>query len=68
VIRAPEVENVLTGRVLDDDAVEQAAQRASEAARPIDDVRGSADYRKMVVGGLMRRALRDLRRQMAEEG
>jgi CO/xanthine dehydrogenase FAD-binding subunit len=68
VIRAQEVENVLTGRVLDDDAVEQAAQRASEAARPIDDVRGSADYRKMVVGGLMRRALRDLRRQMAEEG
>ncbi len=68
VIRAPEVEMALTGGALDDDAVERAAQLASEAARPIDDVRGSADYRKMVVGGLMRRALHDLRRQMTGEG
>lgn len=57
VIRAVEAEHVLEGRRADevlDDAV--AAVRA--AATPIDDVRGSAWYRREVVGRLLEEAVR----------
>lgn len=64
VIRLPEAEVALVGSVLEEDRIEQAAQLASEAAEPINDVRGSARYRKAVVAGLVRRALHELRSQI----
>ena len=47
-----------------EDRIERAGQLASEASKPIDDVRGSAHYRKVVVVGLVRRALNELRSQI----
>jgi carbon-monoxide dehydrogenase medium subunit len=49
---------MLTGRVLTDEAIEEAAEKATEAARPISDMRGSAEYRKELVKVLTRRTLK----------
>jgi carbon-monoxide dehydrogenase medium subunit len=46
----------LIGSRLEDEALGRAAAAASAAARPIDDKRGTADYRRTVVGVLTRRA------------
>ena len=64
VIRASEAERSLVGSYLEEDRIEQAAQLASEIAKPIDDVRSSANYRKAVLVGLVRRALNELRSQI----
>lgn len=52
----PEAAAELVGRHLDDDALVRAGAAASAAARPIDDKRGTAAYRRRVVGVLTRRA------------
>jgi carbon-monoxide dehydrogenase medium subunit len=61
IIRAPEAEAALLGTTLDDATIARAATLAAEAARPIDDVRGSAAYRREVVRSFTARALRWLR-------
>lgn len=60
IIRVPNAESFLVGRVLNDATIESTALMASEAAKPIDDVRASARYRKLAVQGLIRRALHKL--------
>jgi CO/xanthine dehydrogenase FAD-binding subunit len=45
IVRAPEVEKYLIGKSLTDEVIKQAGELARGAARPIDDVRGPADYR-----------------------
>jgi carbon-monoxide dehydrogenase medium subunit len=52
----PEAADALVGSRLDDQALGRAAEAASRAARPIDDKRGTAAYRRAVVGVLTRRA------------
>jgi len=47
----------LIGKKLDESALATAAQLASEASSPIDDMRGTAEYRRHVTGVLTRRAL-----------
>jgi carbon-monoxide dehydrogenase medium subunit len=47
----------LVGRLVNEDFMEAAASAAMEAASPISDIRGSADYRRDIVGVLTRRAL-----------
>lgn len=47
----------LVGQPPDQDAFRAAANEAMEAAEPISDVRGSADFRRELVGVLTRRAL-----------
>jgi carbon-monoxide dehydrogenase medium subunit len=57
IVRAEEAEATLVGRVLDRDACARAARSASEAIAPIDDVRGSAAYRRIAVAALVAQAL-----------
>jgi len=61
IIHAPQAENFLIGRELTEDVYARAAELAAEASRPIDDLRGSAAYRREMVRVLVMRALRLLR-------
>jgi CO/xanthine dehydrogenase FAD-binding subunit len=47
----------LVGTTLDDAAITKAASLAQAAAKPISDMRGDADYRRHLVGVLVKRAL-----------
>ncbi len=57
-MRAKGAEVAIKGTKMEDKAIEEAAQTASEEARPISDVRGSAEYRREMVKVLTRRALK----------
>jgi len=61
IIRAPEAEAALVGGPLNEERIAEAARLASEAARPIDDVRGSAWFRNEEVAALTRRGLEAIR-------
>ncbi len=61
IIRAPDVEKYLVGKSLTDEVIETAGALAKGAARPIDDVRGSAEYRVEMMRVLTMRALRQIR-------
>jgi carbon-monoxide dehydrogenase medium subunit len=55
--RVPEAEAALLAGRLSPDAVDRVAELAMVAARPIGDVRATAEYRREMVGALVRRAL-----------
>jgi carbon-monoxide dehydrogenase medium subunit len=57
-LRATRAEAALRGQTLTDQVVEEASRLASEDARPIDDVRSTAEYRREMVRVLTRRGLR----------
>lgn len=56
-IRALLAEKTIIGQKLEMDVVEQAAQAAASEARPISDLRSSAEYRQRMVAVHVRRAL-----------
>ncbi|MGH7878247.1 MAG: FAD binding domain-containing protein, partial [Candidatus Binataceae bacterium] len=56
-IFAKEASAALVGKKLDAASIEKAAQLAIAASSPIDDMRGTAEFRRHVVGVLTRRAL-----------
>ena len=56
-IRATAAEQALEGKPVTPEAIERAAALAVEAARPISDQRGSADFRRHLVQVLTRRTL-----------
>ena len=60
-VHLAEVDALLTGSDLSEETVEQAGRKLMEAADPIDDVRGSAEYRRMIIPGLLQRAVDELR-------
>lgn len=55
--RAHEAEALLTGKVPDTALIAETAHLAAESTRPIDDIRGTAAYRKRVVAITVRRLL-----------
>ncbi len=55
--RAYEAEAVLTGKPLSEDNFQQAGKVASSESSPIDDIRGSAEYRRDIVRVMVARAL-----------
>ena len=56
-VRAAAAERALEGQPLTPSLIEQAAALAVEAAKPISDQRGSADFRRHLVRVLTRRTL-----------
>ena len=52
----PKAAEALIGTRIDDTALQAAADAASDTANPISDKRGSADYRRTVVGVMTKRA------------
>ena len=61
ITRAREAEQALVGQVLSSETIDRAADLAPASAHPIDDIRGSAAYRKYMVATFVRRALRQIR-------
>lgn len=57
VFREKRAEALLRGQAISPALIEQAAQTAAEAVRPISDVRSNADYRREMVALLTRRAI-----------
>ena len=56
--RITEAETVLNDAKIDETVIERAADAAMAAVDPIDEVETSADYRRALVGTLLKRALR----------
>jgi carbon-monoxide dehydrogenase medium subunit len=57
-IKAARAEAALKGQRLDDDAIRAAARLAADAAEPVEDLRGSVEYKRDMVRILTARALR----------
>jgi len=57
IIFSPEAEQFLKGKLLSEDVISQTAELAAQVATPIDDVRGSAEYRLEMIRILAKRAL-----------
>ncbi len=57
VIRAEKAENSLGGQELSDGSIQTAAELAAQASNPIDDIRGTAGYRREMVKVLTARLL-----------
>lgn len=56
-IQAKQAETELRGKKIDDKAMQRAGEAAREAAEPQSDMRGSADYKRVLVAALVKRAL-----------
>ncbi|MCB0116139.1 MAG: FAD binding domain-containing protein [Caldilineaceae bacterium] len=61
IVRADAAESFLAGKALTDDVIAEAARLATTAASPIDDIRGSGEYRLAMVEALTARVLRQIR-------
>ncbi|MEW5891072.1 MAG: xanthine dehydrogenase family protein subunit M [Pseudomonadota bacterium] len=58
-LRAETAEKLLTGKAIDDQLVEQAAQLAMEICDPAEDLRGDKEYKIHMAGEMTRRAIRE---------
>jgi len=60
IVHAAQAEQALIGKTLSEAVIEEVSRLARESARPIDDVRSSADYRYEMVRVCVARALRQI--------
>ena len=67
IVHAVDAERFLISKSLSVDVIENAAKLAVEAATPIDDIRGSAAYRREMVRVLTGRGLRALKNGVERE-
>jgi carbon-monoxide dehydrogenase medium subunit len=58
-LRVKEAEEILSGEQLSDDVIQAAAEAAVKATKPIDDVHGTAWYRKKLTRVLVERTVRE---------
>jgi xanthine dehydrogenase small subunit len=58
-IRAPRTETVLEGAEPTSDSADRAAAALADELQPIDDVRSTADYRRVVASRVLHRLIRD---------
>jgi xanthine dehydrogenase iron-sulfur cluster and FAD-binding subunit A len=68
IIHAPEAEEYLRGKKLNDDVIAKAAELTMNASRPIDDVRSSAAYRREIVRVITSRGLKSIRDKREQGG
>ena len=68
IMHADNAETYLAGKSLSSESIEETARLANEAARPIDDVRGSASYRSYIAGILVKHALEKIAAHTEAEG
>jgi xanthine dehydrogenase iron-sulfur cluster and FAD-binding subunit A len=61
IIHAATAESHLAGQRLSAESIARAGELAAQDARPIDDIRGSAAYRRAMVRTLVMRALRQIK-------
>lgn len=66
-VRAPQTEKMLKGKKLDDALIKKAAQNVPDESSPIDDIRGSAEYRREMLKVFTRDAIKQAA-QMAKAG
>ncbi len=64
---ATSVENLLKGKNISPELIDEAGRLIQEGAEPIEDMRGSAKYKKTALGAILRRALKEALRR-AQEG
>jgi len=68
IIHAPNAELYLAGKQLSDDVIAEAARLTMESCSPIDDIRGSAAYRREMVRVCTLRGLRSIRDGQEQAG
>ena len=56
-VRPKQAEEALRGKTLNERVMQAAAEAAQEAAEPQNDMRGSADYKRVLVAALVKRAI-----------
>lgn len=61
IITCGDAEQAMVGNYLSDAVIQEAAELAAQEAKPIDDVRGTADYRREMVRVILTRAMRQIR-------
>lgn len=61
IITCGDAEQAMVGNYLHDSVIQEAAELAAHEAKPISDVRGTADYRRKMVRVCVARALRAIR-------
>jgi carbon-monoxide dehydrogenase medium subunit len=63
--KAVSVETLLRGKVITSSLIDQAGRLIQEGADPIEDLRGSASYKKKALSAILRRAIEESVRQAA---
>ena len=57
--RAEAAEALLRGQKIDDNLIEQAADKAMQACEPVEDLRGDVEYKTAMAGEMTRRSIKD---------